>query len=245
MIKIFQLSIKDFLTKKFLILSFLPFFCAILILSAFMIFGGNEIFDALNQGAKTGDFNFLNEDKYPFLAKILTYKITRWIISAIFYTLASFLVVIFSVIMAAIIAGFLTPIISKDVNLKYYNIKIKNQPKFARILRLMIKEILIFLLLFLLSLPFLFIPIINIFVLNIPFFYLYHKFMLLDVASNTLEEYRFEILYKKSGGYMFIFACLIFYIVSLVPFLGVFLQIFFVINLSHILLNNECRLCKI
>ncbi|QKF64106.1 EI24 domain-containing protein [Campylobacter corcagiensis] len=234
-----KLSFKDFLTPKFLGLSFLPFIISAVLLAVFMIYGGLELFDALKIGAKSGDFSFLDEEKFPLIAKFLTFSITKWIISALFYFAGTFLVIILSLVIAAIVIGFLTPVVTKDINLKYYKLNKKDEPNFIRVSILMLKELGIFILLLLIALPFLFVPLVNIFVIHIPFFYMYYKFMLIDVSSNALNKERFERFYAKGGGYDFIFLCFLFYLVSLIPLLGIFLQILFVINLSHNVYQKE------
>lgn len=235
----FKLSIKDFLTPKFLGLSFLPFIISVVLLAIFMIYGGSELFDVLSNGAKTGDFSFLDEERFPLIAKLLAFSVTKWLISALFYFAGTFLVIILSLLIATIVVGFITPVVTKVINQKYYNITKNSEASFSRVSILMVKEIGIFVLLLLICLPFLFVPIINLFIIHIPFFYIYYKFMLIDVASNTLNKDRFEIIYKKGGGYDFTFLTFIFYLISLIPFLGIFLQIFFVINLSHNLYQKE------
>ena len=65
--------------------------------------------------------------------------------------------------------------------------------------------------------------------------------MLIDIASNTSDSLIFEIDMQKGGGVKFFSASVLFYILTLVPFVGLFLQIFFVIFLSHILLEKNSR----
>lgn len=237
----FKISIKDFLTPKFLGLSFLPFIISVVLLSVFMIYGGSELFDMLKAGAKSGDFSFLDEERFPIVAKFLAFGVTKWIISALFYFAGTFLVIILSLVIATIVVGFLTPVVTKHINLKYYNLHKKDEPNFARVSIIMLKELGIFLLFLLIALPFLFVPVVNLFVIHIPFFYIYYKFMLIDVGSNTLNKERFERFYLRGGGYDFIFLCFLFYLVSLIPFLGIFLQILFVINLSHNVYQKELK----
>ncbi|CZE49958.1 EI24 domain-containing protein [Campylobacter geochelonis] len=239
MIGIFRLSLKDFLTRKFILLSILPFLVAVVLLSGFMIFGGKELFDTLSLGAQSGDFSFLDESEYPWLAKALTFGLTKWIISALFYVAGTFLVLMLSVFIALGVAGFLTPIVAKELNSRHYNLVKESEPSFWRVMKLMGIELVKFIVILLICLPLLFIPVINLFAINIPFFYLYYKFLLVDVASNALDKTKFELAYKKGGGYGFIFACIVFYILCLVPFVGLFFQLFFVIYLTHILYSKE------
>ncbi|ASM39839.1 EI24 domain-containing protein [Campylobacter sp. RM12327] len=239
MIKIFQISLREFLTKKFILLSTLPLIVSVLILGGFLIFGGIEFFSMLNDGAKSGDFSFIDEAQYPLLTSILAFALTKWLIIAIFYMIGVFFVVIISVVIALIVAGFLTPIATNHLNKKYYHYDRLQGISFFKTSKLMMIILLKFCIFLLISIPFLFIPVINVIVVNIPFFYLYYKFMLLDVGSNSLNKNDFEILWLRDGGNEFKLSCLVFYIVSLVPLLGLFLQLFFVIFLSNLIYKKH------
>lgn len=238
--KIFDISIKDFLTKKFILLSLLPLLGAVLVLGILAFFGGKEGFENLQIAIANGDFTILQN--YPIISKILNYSITKWIIGAFFYIAGTFLVLIFSVIIAVIIAGFLTPVVTKEINLRHYNLERQNEVSFLKVVKLMATSLLKFIAIFLICLVFYFVPILNLFVINIPFFYLFYKFLLIDVASNSLNKERFEKIYKKGGGYKFMLSCFLFYLLCLIPLVGLFLQLFFVIFLSHILYQNEQKL---
>lgn len=120
MIRNFKLALDDFLTPKFLLLSTLPLVLSIIFLSAIMIFGGREIYEALSVGASSGDFGFLDEEKFPLIAKILSFGATKWVISALFYVAGSFLVLILSVFIALIVAGFLTPVVANEIKRRHY-----------------------------------------------------------------------------------------------------------------------------
>lgn len=239
MIEIFRISLKDFLSKKFLTLSFLPLIISIFILGCFLFFGANELYNALKEGASSGDFSFLDEDRFPLIAKILSYKITIWIITALFYMTGSFLVLMISVFIALIVAGFLTPVISQEINKRHYQTPLNSEVSMIRSLKLMAVEIFKFLGILIITLPFLFVPIVNLFVINIPFFYIYYKFLLIDVASSSLSSEKFELFYKKGGGYLFITATFCFYLISLIPLVGLFLQLFFIIYLTHVTYRNK------
>lgn len=239
MIEVLQRSIKEFLSKKFILLSILPLAISVFILGCFLVFGGMEFFDILRQGAQSGDFSFLNEESYPILTAILTFAITKWIIISLFYILGTFFVIIVSVVIALLVAGFLTPIATKHLNLKYYHYNKTDEISILKSTKLMLGIFLKFLLILLVSIPFLFVPIVNFFIINIPFFYLYYKFMLIDVGSNALSKKDFEILWLKDGGNSFKISCLLFYLVSLLPFLGLFLQLFFVIFLSNLIYQKH------
>ncbi|MDO5046900.1 EI24 domain-containing protein [Campylobacter sp.] len=239
MIRNFNLAVKDFLTAKFLILSTLPLILSIVILGALMIFGGKEIYTALSMGAASGDFSFLDESAHPYIAQILSYGFMKWIISALFYITGTFFVLILSVFIALIVAGFLTPVVTKEINKRHYQIAEFETISLARTLKLMSIVIAKFILLLLISLPLLFVPALNLFIINVPFFYLYYSLLFIDIGSNTLSKNKFEIAWMDGGGYEFKFTALVFYLLCLIPLVGLFLQIFFVIYFSHFFFQKE------
>ncbi|MBN7289130.1 MULTISPECIES: EI24 domain-containing protein [Campylobacter] len=244
MIELFRLSFRDFWTAKFISLSLLPLFLSAGLLTWLMFFGGGELFSALQEGASTGDYSFLSEDT-PYLSfwlKILSFSATKWVVSAFFYILSSFLVVIFSVVIALIVAGFMTPVVTKEINKRHYDIVRQSEISTAKVLNLSLKVVLNFLGILLICLPLLLVPFLNLFIINLPFFYLYYKLLLIDVGSNTLDAPKFELLWLEGGGLSFTLACVGFYLVSLVPLAGLFLQLFFVIFLSHLLYQRQAVL---
>ena len=190
--RIFNLAKQDFFTRKFILLSLLPLVCSLIILGTLAFFGGKELFDALSQGAQSGDFSFLDEQRFPVIAKILSFAATKWIIGAIFSVFASFAVLMLSVFCALIIAAFLTPAVTKEINARHYRLIRADEASTARVLKLMSVEILKFLAILFICSVLLFVPVINLFIINVPFFYIYYKLVLIDVASNALSAKSFE-----------------------------------------------------
>ena len=237
MIKLFKLSFRDFWTKKFILWAILPILLPLIALFSLLYFGGAELLNSLEIWLESGDISLLNN--YPFLQKIVSFPLTKWLFSAIFYVASTFLILILAVVFATITVGFITPIITHEINHRHYNKIIQNEPNFWLITKKMLKEIGIFLLIFLAVSPLFFLPLLNLIAINIPLFYIYYKFMLIDVASNTLDEQNFLKTYKKGGGGTFFITTLFFYILCLVPFVGLLGQIYFVICLSHIIYKNQ------
>ncbi|MBD3825058.1 MAG: EI24 domain-containing protein, partial [Epsilonproteobacteria bacterium] len=75
-------------------------------------------------------------------------------------------------------------------------------------------------------------PVVNIIAFNIPFFYLFHKMMHYDIASNILtrEEAKQIGYFNKNEMRL---KSLALYILSLIPFTVFFTAVFFVIYLGH------------
>lgn len=235
-----QKSLKNYLSPRFLGLSFATLLIPLIILGGLVVFSGSELFSILTQGASSGDFDFVNAQEYPFLVKILQFAFIKWLIITVFYTIGGLFAVLLSLVIAMIVLGFLTPYVTSYIHKKYYaHIPIEPMTSF-KVFGLMAGAILKFFILFLLCLPFLFIP----YAINIPFFYLFYKFMVIDVGSNIMNEKRLRIAEKREFSKLF-FQTLLFFILSLIPIIGIFLQLLFVIYFTHFFFQNEAVAYKI
>ena len=241
MINLLRIGFKDFFTAKFIALSILPLCLSVFSLAWLTIWGGGEIFDLLSDSAKNENFAFLEPNSaLSFIAiKILSFSATKWIVSILFYILSTFLTIIVSIVIALIVAGFLTPVVAKEINKRHYNYVLKSEASTARVLKVMMIEIMKFFGILLICLPLLFVPFVNFFIINVPFFYIYYKLLLIDVGSNTLDSDKFELALLEGGGIKFMAFTLLFYLVSLVPLVGLFFQLYFVIVLSHLFFERE------
>ena len=128
---------------------------------------------------------------------------------------------------------------AKEINKRHYNYVLKSEASTARVLKVMMVEIMKFLGILLVCLPLLFVPFVNFFIINVPFFYIYYKLLLIDVGSNTLDSDKFELALLEGGGVKFVVFTLLFYLISLVPLVGLFFQLYFVIVLSHLFYQRE------
>jgi putative membrane protein len=232
MIELFSIAFKDFLTKKFIILSILPLVGSLIILSSFMVLGGNELY-------KVAVSNTSGDNYFSTIAIILNFSFVKWLISTFFYTVGAYFVLMVSIFIAMFIVGFLTPIIVAEINRRHYHINNLAQIPTFTILKLICIVFLKFMVLFFISLLFLVIPVINLFVIQIPFFYLYYSLTFIDVASNTLRKSKFELYLLDFGGIKFKIVSLLFYILCLIPFVGLIGQIYFIIYFSHFFLQKE------
>jgi len=241
MINLLRLGFKDFFTAKFIVLSILPLCLSIFSLAWLTIWSGGGIFDLLSDSAQNENFAFFEPNSaLSFIAiKILSFSATKWIVSILFYILSTFLTIIVSIVIALVVAGFLTPVVTKEINKRHYNYVPKSEVSTARVLKVMMIEIMKFLGILLVCLPLLFVPVLNFFIINVPFFYIYYKLLLIDVGSNTLDSDKFELALLEGGGIKFIAFTLLFYLISLVPLVGLFFQLYFVIVLSHLFFERE------
>jgi len=227
-------SLRDYFSKKILFLSFAPLFLPMIIFGILFLFGGNSLIDVLSQGAQSGDFSFLDESAHPILAYILGFAVVKWLIVTLFYLFGFAFVVVTSIIIAVIVVGFLTPKIVKIVRDRHYKeVELSSDMGMFESMGSLLGIFGKFILIFLVSLPFLLIPVLNFITFYIPFFYLFYKLMILDMLSSgiTTKERGYEIV--KRYKINLIITLGIFFAISLIPFAGLFLQPLFVIYLAH------------
>lgn len=231
--KIFAISVRDFFTPKFLFLATAPLLFSGIFIAGLVIFGGVSIFELfgeLSEGAI---------DESGTLAWLLHFAIIKWIVSSIFMALGAYALPIFSILMALLVTSFLTPVVAREINARHYRYDITPSVSTSYSIWLSIITSFKFILLFLVCLPLLLVPVIGWIAFNIPFFYLYYKLLLVDVGSSCLNESEFKAQYKDSKDAGFISASLAFYLLCLIPFVALFLQLFFVVFLSHMLFMRK------
>ncbi|MFV0481276.1 MAG: EI24 domain-containing protein, partial [Campylobacteraceae bacterium] len=232
--EIFNKSLKDFLSGKFLTLSFAPLLAAAIVLSILMVLGVKELLDLIQTFIDTNSIDPVFKEEYPWLVKILSYGFVHWIISAIFFTFGSLLVVVFSIVIAVLVLGFLTPTVVKTLHQKYYShLPLpKETLSVSKTLLITLFIFLKFIGLLLICIPFMFIPLVNIIAFNAPFYYLFHKLMVFDVASNIFDESSYKKAIEPFKMQLIVIT-FCFFILALIPVLGLFLQLFFAIYLTH------------
>jgi hypothetical protein len=68
--------------------------------------------------------------------------------------------------------------------------------------------------------------------LNLPFYYLFHTLLTRDVAGEILDKEEMAILFRQAK-WRLMTTTLLLYLLSLIPFVGIFGQVFFVLVLAH------------
>lgn len=227
-------SLRDFFSSKFLTLSFAPLLGAAIVLSIVMFLGISEVISILKNEIQNDSYIFFNGESYPILTKILSFAVVHYIIGAFLWFIGGFLIVVLSIVVAVLIVGFLTPTVVKILHARYYShLPLAKDPvSNSKMIIITIGILLKFILLFIICIPFLFIPVVNIAIFNIPFYYLFHKLLIFDVTSNIFSK----LSYKKSVEsyrWNFMVITFFFYLLALIPIFGLFLQLFFIIYLTH------------
>ncbi len=230
-------SIKDFLTFRILLLSTLPFLISFLIFGSLFLYGGSEFIDFL-KASNEGNFANIDPQIHPIVNYILTLAFVKWIFVTFFYLFGTFLILLLSIIIGVVVVGFFTPYIVKIIHQKYYQNFQRDEINFKKVLWIYIKIFFVFIFLSIVAIPLLIVPGVNLFIFNIPFYYLFHNLLVVDVGSNIENIQRFKLItqkYKKE----FISATFLSYLLSLIPIIGLFLQPLFVIFLTHLFFEKS------
>ncbi len=224
--EIVKKSFKDFLSPAILSISFLPFIISFAILLVLYLSFGN---------AGVEYFQNINPNEYPKLSYVLSIGFFKWLFMLFFYIIGAVFIILLSVVVATIVVGFFTPKIVKIIHKKYYNtLELpKEGVSISSSIFSFVKIFFIFLILLIISLPFLFVPVVGVIALGIPFYYLFHNFLVLDVGLNVSEKDEFKRVMKKHKT-QFRSTTLSLYLVSLIPFVGVIFQVLFVVILTHL-----------
>jgi len=229
---------KDFFTGKFLFLSLAPFIAPILILGTFFVYGSSEFLSLLQEGSSSGDYSYIDENAYPTLTYLLGFAVFHWLIMTLFVLLGTFGIVLFSLVIAVITVGLLTPYIVNAVRKKsYLHVESTDGDGFLFSLWSIFIIFMKFVLLLLCVLPFLLLPFVNFFIFQLPFFYLFYRLMMYDLISSGVCKDA-ESIIRENRLYLFVVMG-IFFFLSLIPLLGLLLQVFFVVYLSHFILNKS------
>lgn len=227
MLEILKLSLNDFFTKKFLNFALLPLFFSLILFCVLAYFGFSALLNFFDE-------LFGGDPEASWFAFIYSLAFVQIIIAVLSFLSASFIVVFASVFLAIFIVSFLTPFICKALSDKHYRHARTDSVSTTRVVLKTLWILCKFALFALAATIALLVPFVNVFAYYIVVYYLFHKLLLLDVASNALSSSEFEAFYSRGSPVEFKFATLCFYLLASVPFVGLFLQVFFVIFLAHL-----------
>jgi hypothetical protein len=164
---------------------------------------------------------------------LMSSAITSWIASFLVYTVGIFLTLYFSIFIAIIIIGFLTPMILRELQKRHYpDIEMIGYSNIAEALFLVLKWAFIMIMLFLVLIPIYFVPLLNIVAFNLPLYYFFHKMLTYDIASTLCtrdEAIRIKFFHASTLR----LKTLGLYLISLIPFVIFFASVFYVIYLGH------------
>ncbi|EAH7988386.1 EI24 domain-containing protein [Campylobacter jejuni] len=223
---ILKLAIKDFFSFKFLKFALIPLIFSLVLMLFLGVLGFSALLDYFNSLFSVGEDSFW--------AWFYALHFVQILITIISFLFSGFIVVFASVFLALFITSFLTPFIAKEINQKYYHYDSINEVSTLKTIFEFFKIFIKFIGILLLCTLALFLPFINIFVYYLAFYYLFHKLLMIDVTSTILDKESFKNFHSDFSPLEFKFSTLCFYLLSSVPLLGLFLQVFFVIFLTHL-----------
>ena len=233
---IFANSLKDALSPNVLWVTLLSFIATILFFVGliWVVFGGVESLTLF-----VGDWvqGFESGLEQHWLLSFLSFVVIAKTLIMVLFFLSSAMVVYYLFLMVySVIVGFFASYFIKEIAQKYYP-----QVRFKGIalphyVWLLLKAIVVTVLLLILFSPLLFIPVLNIMLL-IPVFYLFHKLLILEVASVVHSYAEYKQIQKSYGGQSRALSALCFAL-TLIPIVGVVIYPYYVIVVSHFLLGK-------
>jgi hypothetical protein len=239
------LSIKDLFTGKMVKYSILPFILSMFVMYILFFYVAGAGLDSLGtMQVHSTQTNFVNgvpnTDSFSatlqgtaLIQWLMSHAITSWIATFLVYTVGSFLTLYFSIFVALIIVGFLTPTILKEIQRRHYpDVELIGHSNVFKSLLLTLQWALLMIIMFIVFIPLYFIPIVNIIAFNLPLYYFFHKMMTHDVSSTicTKDE---AIQIKFFHASTLRLKTLGLYLISLIPFVVFFASVFYIIYLGH------------
>lgn len=248
-IEIFIKSLRDFFTKPILKLALYPLIVTLVIMYALFFvvadFGLDNFQNHVHQvqqqhvlienGEVVSSSNVMSEEYFgkSVIEFLLRYSITSWLVSFLVYSLGTIFVISFSLFITLIVVGFLTPFILKIIQQKHYKeLEFKGYGNIFNTFWILIKSFMVMLFLLIILIPLYFIPVLNIFILNIPFYYFFYKLLNFDITSTLMTKQEEAIIRVKNGS-AFHFKTMLLYLISMIPFIVLFATVFYVIYLGH------------
>ncbi len=251
--KILRLTLQDFFTFKMLRLVLIPFL--IMLCFSFFIFYTFSSYEFSSyhqelihhsQTFKSEQISYFSssftQSSKGFFASILAFILGSSLFLFIFYSFAFVFLAIFSNFFALVILGFLSPIILNTLRLKHYqDLEFQSGSNILDSVFELFKAVFIFLLLLVVFIPLYFIPLVNFFAFNFCFYYLFHRLLISDILVNISNKKQAKHLYFLNKTNLRV-KTLLFYFCSFLPFIGVFITLFFMIYLGHTCINQKIEL---
>lgn len=251
---VWSLSVQDFFTKKMLTYAFAPFLFTMIVLYTLFFSAADAGLDSLQESfvqiessqttqengiTHTENSNMVYSGGSAILELLMQYSLTSWLVSFFVFTVGGMFMFVVAIFTAILVIGFLTPGIVKEIQTRHYpEIEIEGHGNAVTTLFHSLKYLAITFLLLIVLIPFYFIPLINIVAINLPFYYLFHKFYLLDVGTTALTREQYKKMMYFQGNKVRL-TTLLLYLIALIPFAALITPVFNVIVLSHTVFRNK------
>ena len=184
-------------------------------------------------GLESTDTSITELQGFTIINFLMSHALTAWIVTFLVYTIGSMLALIITIFISLIIISFLTPFVLKEIQKRHYmDVEMKGHDNIFWSLLKIIKWFVLMIGMFILFVPFYFVPILNVIMFNLPMYYFFHKMLTYDVASNINTKNEYKKIVFFSGTDMRI-KTFILYLVSLIPFMVLLGGIFYIIFIGH------------
>lgn len=240
-------SIKDFFTPSMLKLTIFPFVLTLAILSFIFFISADLGIDSLSQqsihiqsthtyvedGVQVNEHNEETYSGSSIIEYLLNNEWTSGVMKFFIYSVGLFFVLILSIVLAIIIIGFLTPAIVRVVYAQHYkHLELHGYGNLLTSLFFLFKTLFITIILFFMMIPLYFVPAVGIVILNIPFYYFFHKMLTYDVSSSMMSKKMYKII-KIEGANEIRIKTLMLYLISLIPGTILITTSLYVIYMAH------------
>lgn len=233
---IFLSALKDAMAPKVLWVSLFSFIATVLFFVGmiFLVFGGVESLSLwMAAWIQNVEGNLESHWLLSFLSLIV---VAKTVLMVLFFLSSAMVVYYLFLMVYSIIVGFFAGYFIKEIAQTYYPHVVFYGISLPSYLWFLVKIIAVTVLLLLLFSPLMFIPLLNIMML-IPVYYLFHKLLVLDVASLVYSKEEYVQVQKKYGGQSRALSALCFAL-TLIPIVGVVIYPYYVIVMSHFLLGK-------
>ena len=243
-------SVKDFFTPRYLGMSLVPFVITLILMFFALAHIAHELIGFLQSAgpAQAPDgtdsiealkFEFLRLiSEYPIISLIAGHALFQWVAGILFYVIGGGLALLLAMVVAVVVTGFFTPWIVKGIQRRHYaHVELKGHGNLFTYLLFALKTLAVFFLLFLVSLPFYFVPLVNLVAMNGPFYYLFHHMIVQDVTGEVNDRREAKRIFRATR-WSLMGTTLLLFLVTLVPVVGIFLQVYIIILLAHFFLSE-------
>jgi hypothetical protein len=232
----FRRAFADLLTPRFLLLSLLPLVVVLpLALVALASISGG-VADLFQGGATQANWLADWVATWLLVGGVAEFGWVRGLLGLVGAVAGWLLALLGALFLAVAVVGLLTPSIVGEVRRRHYPGRAPGGAgSLAAYFGFLLRTLLAFAGLLLLMVPLLFVPGLNLVAINLPFFYWFHRLLTWDVLEVAGPLPPRERGATRAG---LLARTLLLYPLSLVPLLGLLLQVFFVLVLAHYLLSR-------
>lgn len=237
---IFIASLGDFLSPRVLLISLVSLIItmAVFMIAIFVFFGSIESLSLWFIGWMGGLEQTIEQNW--LLSIVSLFFITKAIVGILIFFTSAFIVYFLFLVVYSLIVGLFSGSFIKEIGQRYYpDVKLEGLSLFSYLF-ILTKILLVGMLLFILMSPLVFVPGLNL-LFFVPLYYMFHKMLVLDVASTVSSTGEYVKIKRTNGGGIKMISLVCFGL-TLIPFIGVVVYPFYVIVMSHFIFQKTREL---